>query len=135
MAEEKTPSALKFEYGVDLWWGSTIQSYARMKLLLKGQGLERNHVLHAAFSIKDRTDTARGGANRKVTKEMRSSLAKLLLRYGLRSKLLIHSQDHLCSAIKMNVAALRTDDGSIGRCRGLCGQAKAGQSNNSLAVS
>lgn len=45
----------------DLWWGSTIQSYARKKLLLKGQGLERNHVLHAAFFHKR---PHRHGANR-----------------------------------------------------------------------
>lgn len=135
MAEEKTPSALKFEYGVDLWWGSTIQSYARMKLLLKGQGLERNHVLHAAFFHKR---PHRHGANRcepEGYKRNEEQLGEAAPQYGRRSKLLIHSQDHLCSAIKMNVAALRTDHGSIGRCRGLCGQAKAGQSNNSLAVS
>jgi hypothetical protein len=49
MAAEKTASALKLEYGKGHWWGSTIQSYARMKLLLKGQGLEQNHLVHAAF--------------------------------------------------------------------------------------
>ncbi len=46
MAEDKLTTALNFEYGKNRWWGSTIQSYARMKLALKGQGLEQNHLVH-----------------------------------------------------------------------------------------
>jgi hypothetical protein len=41
--------ALKFEYGSGKWWAGTIQSYALMRLILKGQGLEQNHLVHAAF--------------------------------------------------------------------------------------
>ena len=49
MAEEPATNALAYEYGSGQWWGSTIQSYARMKLLLRKQGLEQNHLVHAAF--------------------------------------------------------------------------------------
>lgn len=49
MAGEKLASALRFVYGEGKWWGSTIQSYACMRLSLRKQGLEQNHLVHAAF--------------------------------------------------------------------------------------
>jgi hypothetical protein len=49
MADDKLKSALNYEYGAGEWWCSSIQSYACMKLTMRKQGLEQNHLVHAAF--------------------------------------------------------------------------------------
>lgn len=49
MAGKQDSSAFGIEYGRHHWWGSAIQSYARMRLLLRKQGLEQHHLVHAAF--------------------------------------------------------------------------------------
>ncbi|HZT32153.1 MAG TPA: hypothetical protein VFA33_19860 [Bryobacteraceae bacterium] len=45
---ERQP-ATRFPYGGRRWWRGAIQSYAAMRLSLKGAGLEQNHLVHEAI--------------------------------------------------------------------------------------